>query len=95
MTQRDALRQKLDAKLKEHRAEIDKLQARFAGARADAKLETKQKIAELKAMVSKAETKLQELGRAGEDAWHDMGSGLEKVWADLGSAIDSAKARFQ
>lgn len=95
MSQREALRKKLEAKLKEHRAEIDKLEARFDGARANAELETKQKIEELKDRGNKAEAKLRELERAGEDAWRDIGSGLEKAWNELGSAIDSAKARFQ
>jgi len=95
LTQRDALRQKLEAKLKEYRAEIDKLEARFDGARADAELETKQKITELKRMRDKAESKLRELEGAGENAWQDMRAGLEKAWTELGSAIDAAKARFK
>jgi multidrug resistance efflux pump len=81
--------------LKEYRAEIDKLEARFDGARADAELETKQKISELKRMRDKAETKLRELESAGENAWQDMRAGLEKAWTELGSAIDAAKARFK
>jgi F0F1-type ATP synthase membrane subunit b/b' len=94
MSDKSAYREKLEARLEQWRAEIDKLQAKAAEASADARREYDDQVAELRKQQEEARDKLKELDEASDDAWEDMKGGFEKAWDKLGDAVKSARERF-
>lgn len=94
MEDKNAYRQKLEARLDQWRAEIDKLEAKAAEARADARIEYEKQIEKLRGKQEDARRKLEELDKASGEAWKDLKSGLETAWDDLGRAVKSAVDRF-
>lgn len=95
MSMRDAYEQKLHAQLDEWSSEIDKLKAKADNAKADARLEYRKQIEELRSMREAATNKLAELKDAGDDAWEDLKAGIEVAWGSLGNALKSAASRFK
>ena len=95
MSNRDEYVRKLQEKLGEWNAEIDKLVAKAGEVKADAKNEYAEQIASLKAKQTAAREKIEELQTSGESAWDDLKSGVELAWTAMGEAIDSAKSRFK
>ncbi|MCT4685074.1 MAG: hypothetical protein N4A39_15220 [Roseicyclus sp.] len=94
MSDKTAYREKLEARLDQWRAEIDKLQAKAAEASADARKEYEDQLTELRQQQDAAREKLKELDEASDDAWDDIKDGVEKAWAKLGDAVTSARERF-
>lgn len=94
MDEKNAYRQKLEARLDQWRADIDKLQAKAAEASADTRLEYDEQIKKLRQQQDDARQKLKELDDASGDAWKDLKSGVEKAWDDLGQAVKNATERF-
>jgi ElaB/YqjD/DUF883 family membrane-anchored ribosome-binding protein len=94
MDEKSAYRQKVEARLDQWRADIDKLQAKAVEASADARLEYHKQIDELREKQHKAQAKLKELNEASGDAWKDFKAGVEKAWDDLGDAVKKATERF-
>lgn len=95
MSTKEAYQEKLQSKLDEWGAQIDKLKAKADQADADAKLEYHKQIDSLRSKKEKASEKLNELKQAGEDAWEDMKAGIESAWDSLGDAVESATSRFK
>jgi uncharacterized coiled-coil DUF342 family protein len=95
MSTKQAYEKKLQAKLDEWNAEIDKLKAKANSAEADAQLEYNRQIDELRTKQNEAQKKLDELKEASEDAWKDLKAGIENAWDSLGSSIKSAVSRFR
>ena len=83
MSRKQAYEQQQRAKLKEWQAEIDKLQAKAGQATADAKVEIGKQMDALRSKREAAESKLEELGRAGEEKWEEMKAGIEGAFKDL------------
>lgn len=94
MDDKSAYRQKLEARLDQWRADIDKLQSKAREASADARLEYDKQIDTLRKQQDQAREKLGNLDEAGDDAWKDLKSGFEKAWDDLGTAVKNARERF-
>lgn len=94
MDERDAYRQKAEAKLDQWRAEIDKLQARAAEASADTRIEYEKQLKTLREKQQDMRRQLDELGSAGSDAWKDIKSGLDSAWDDLQASMKNARERF-
>lgn len=94
MTDKNAYRQKLEARLEQWRAEIDKLQAKAAEAGADARAEYEEQIETLRGQQKEARAKLNELSDATGEAWKDLRGGIEKAWDDLGDAVKKASEKF-
>ncbi len=94
MDDKSAYAEKLEARLDQWRAEIDKLQAKAKEASADTQLKYKEEIDNLRAQQKEAEQKLNELGEAQGKAWEDLKSGAEAAWDNLGNAVRSAADRF-
>ena len=95
MSDKSAYREKLEARLDQWRAEIDKLQAKAAEASADARKEYEDQVDELRKQQDAAREKLKELDKASDDAWEDLKDGFEKAWDNLGDAVESARERFK
>lgn len=95
MGMKEAYEQKLQAKLDEWSADIDKLKAKADSAEADLQLEYYKKIEELRSMQETAADKLIELKDAGDDTWEDIKAGVESTWDSLGNALNSFASRFK
>ena len=72
MSMKESYEKKLEAKLDELSAEIDKLKAKAKQTEADTELEYYKHIEELKTMQENARTKLNELKVASNDAWKTL-----------------------
>ena len=95
MPNREAIVQKMKAKLDELNAEVSKLEAKAQGAEADLRLRYHDQIQTLKARREEAKAKLAEFRQAGDDAWQDLKIGLQGAWDILDEAIGSARERFK
>lgn len=91
---KEAYQQKMEAQLKEWSAKIDLLKAKADKAEAGAKVEYYKQIDELRVKAEAAQTKLQQVKEAGEEAWETFKDGAEKAWAELKKAVESASAKF-
>jgi hypothetical protein len=95
MSSRDEYVRKMQAKLEEWNADIDKLAARADEVSAELQSEYAEQIAALKAKQSAARQKIEEVQKSGESAWQDLKAGADLVWTVIGESIDSAKSRFK
>jgi uncharacterized coiled-coil DUF342 family protein len=95
MSMKKAYEQKLQARLDEWSAEIDKLKAKADSAEAGAQLEYYKQIDELRSMQTTAANKLTELKDTGDDAWEALKSGFDGAWDSFGDAMKSAAERFK
>lgn len=95
MSTRDEYVRKMQAKLEEWNADIDKLAAKTSEVSADVRSEYKEQIAALKVKQAAARHKIEEMQISGESAWKDLKSGIELAWAAIGEAVDSVKSRFK
>jgi len=95
MSNRDEYVRKMQAKLEEWNAEIDRLTARAGEVKADVKNEFNGQVESLKAKQTVARQKIEELQQAGDSAWGDLKSGIELAWSAMEEAIDSARSRFK
>lgn len=95
MKNRDEYVHKMQSKLAEWNAEIDRLTLLAEKAAADVRDEYKEQIDTLKSRQEAARKKMEALQNAGESAWDDLKSGAELAWTALGEAIDSARSRFK
>lgn len=94
MSMKKAYEKKLEAKLEEWNADINKLKAKADSAEADTQLEYYKQIDVLRTKQDEAKKKLNELKDASDDAWEDLKVGIESAWESLGSSIKSAMSRF-
>ncbi|MBT8078610.1 MAG: coiled coil domain-containing protein [Gammaproteobacteria bacterium] len=94
MNDKKAYEQKMEARLEEWAAEIDKLKARAKKSDAEAKIEINNQIDEAKEMQQKVEDRLDELRSTSDDAWSDIKQGLDAASASLGASLRSAVSRF-
>lgn len=95
MSSRDEYVRKMQAKLEEWNADIDKLTAKANEVSADIRSEYGEQIEALKAKQAAARQKIEEVQKSGENAWQDLKSGVELAWGAIEEAIDSAKSRFK
>ena len=71
------------------------MKAKAAEANADAAIEYNKMIEDLSGKRNRAQTKLDEIGKASEDAWQDLKVGFESAWNDLNVAFKSAMDKFE
>lgn len=94
MTKRDAYRLKIEAALRELKADMDKLDARIQGAEADASLWFDKERKALEEKEQRLVTRLRKLEQAGEGAFEEIERGVEEAWADLKASFERARDRF-
>ena len=91
---RDAYVKKIQAKLAEWNAEIDKLEAKIDQADAEGRAALQKQIEMLRAKRGETEEKLEQVKQAGGEAWKDVKVGLEVSARAMGEAVKSAVSRF-
>jgi flagellar biosynthesis chaperone FliJ len=92
---KELYQQKMQARLDEWKADVDKLKAKASGASADVQLDMNQQIKVLERNIEEGKAKLSELAEAGEDAWESIKDGVESAWDSLKSAATDAASKFK
>lgn len=95
MTTRDAYIKKFKAQLEQWDAQIDRLEAKAREASADAKIEYEQQLRQIRERRDEARAKIDELRRAGGEAWEDIKDGADEAWTACRNAIEAASERFK
>jgi chromosome segregation ATPase len=95
MIDKKAYIQKMQAKLDEWEADLDKMKAKLSGATADNKIKLNQHINNLESQCSQMKQQLEKLQQSGEAAWHDIQKGCEASWDKLSNAFKDAANKFK
>ena len=95
MNEKELYRQKYQAQLDEWKADVAKLQARAAGAKADAQIEMNRHVKELDQRMHEAGARLAELALASEEGWDSVRKNVEKTWDALKAGVGAAAAKFK
>ena len=95
MNDKELYQQKMQARLDEWNAEVDKLKAKGSGASADVQLDMNKQLKVLEGRIEDGKAKLSELTEASEDAWESIKEGVESAWGSLRSAATDAAAKFK
>ena len=95
MNEKEAYQQKLEAKLDEWMAEIDKLKAKADQASAEAKVEYDKQVNGLHVKQEAAKEKLNALRQAGDDSWEKLKVDIEQTWSDLSEAVKTASSKLK
>ena len=95
MGSKEAYREKLEAQIREWSAKIDLLKARADQVEAEAKIEYRNRIEDIRQRKEALQEKLKELQNASDAAWKEIKGGTEKAAADLRDALQSALAKFK
>ena len=95
MNEKELYRQKHQAQLDEWKADVAKLKARAAGAKADAQIEMNKHVKELDQRLHEAGARLAELAAAGEEGWDSVRKNAERTWDALKAGVGAAAAKFK
>jgi hypothetical protein len=95
MNDKELYRQKRQAQLDEWKADVAKLKARAAGAKADAQIELNKHLKELDHAMHEAGVKLSELTAASEAAWDSARKNVETTWEALKAGVGAARAKLK
>jgi chromosome segregation ATPase len=97
MTDRDSFAEKLKTKIDEWNSEIAQVENRLEGASEHARIETEEKLAELRRYRDEARAKLSEIQEQSENQWQETRSRAESAWTALSDgfsrAMDSLRGR--
>ena len=88
MSKRDEFIARMKSQLDEGKAELHKLESKVENAQADVRDKYRQTIEELREKRVAAETKLEEIGRAGEEVWEELKDEAERTWAAFKAGVD-------
>lgn len=91
----DAYKRKLAAQLKEWNAQINLWEAKVENAGADMKVRRAEVLHGLRAQQRAASEKMQELEKAGVEAWEQVKVTADKIWEDLKSGVADAHSKFK
>ncbi len=95
MNNKEAYVQKMQAKLDEWDADLDKMKAKMSGTGADAKIKFNEQINSLESQCDEMKQQLVALEGAGEEAWEDIRNGFEASWDKLSNAFKDAANKFK
>jgi multidrug resistance efflux pump len=87
MESREAHVGKMETQLKQWGAKLDELVAKADQAGAEAKIEYRKRIDDLRAKQKVARAKLDELKTAGSEKWETLKAGVESAWNELEAAF--------
>ena len=94
MNRKEAYQKKMEAQLREWKADIDKLKAKADKQGVDIQRDVKDQIQELRSLQDAAATKLNKLKETGDDAWEDLKEGVDQAWQSLGLKLRTARSKF-
>ncbi len=83
MSTKDAYKQKIEAELELVQANLEVLKAKAKSAAADTRISYAQEIENIEDNYAIVQSKLDELGEAGEGAWEHLKKDIESSWDSL------------
>ena len=86
--EKELQKQKMQAKIDEWSAELDKLEAQARGASADARLKLDEQMDDLRSRIDEGKSALAALAEKGEEAWASFKERAASTW-------DETKAAYQ
>jgi rubrerythrin len=95
MDKMETYREKLEAQLKEWKAQIEMLEEKAAKASGETKAEMMRSIGELRQKKEVVKEKWSALQKESGIAWDTMKAGVEKAASELKSALDKVLSRFK
>ncbi len=87
MGKKEAYQEKVQAQLREWKADIEKLMARADKAKAEGKIEFYERAERLNAKYQTALKRSQEMKEAGEDKWEAFKTGVEVALGEVKEAL--------
>ena len=84
----DAFVKKMEARLDQLAAEVNKQRAQAQEIEADAELQWHSQLSSLQDELTTARQKLDELADAGTDAWQNMARGFEDAWHNVETGFE-------
>jgi hypothetical protein len=94
MEAKNAYQQKIEARIDEWNAEMDKLRARAERLEAEGRIEAQRRLLDIQARRDAAEAKLADLKKTGDAAWRDLTEGVDRAVQELGDAVKKAASKF-
>lgn len=94
MNEKEAYQRKIEARIAEWNAEMDKLRAQARRLAAEGRIEAESRLQELTIKKKAAEAKLSELRNAGGDAWQELKSGIDRAVRELDESVKRAASNF-
>ena len=88
MMDRKAYLEKMEAQLREWKAEVDAMSARADKARADAKIELNRQVSDLRTKYDRLRERFEDLKTAGEKAYDKLREGFEAAVREFTSAFE-------
>jgi hypothetical protein len=94
MESKDAYKAKIDAQLKEWSIKIADLKGKAELVESNVKVEYLKQVDAMRAKKEETQAKLEELKKAGDDAWETLKAGVEKAASELKDSINSAISKL-
>lgn len=95
MNEKELYRKKMQAKLDEAKAELDKLRAKAKGAGADRGLRLAEQIKSLENKLEDGKKNLNKLAETSDDAWQSVKEGLDSAWDSLKAGLKDAASKYK
>lgn len=95
MESKEAYKARMDKQLKEWSIRIAQLKSKAELAETTIKAEYIRQVDALRARSEEAHAKLEELKKAGDEAWDTLKAGMEQAASDLKNAVNSAIEKFK
>lgn len=94
MMNREQTVEKLKTRLDQWNADIDTLEKKAEGFKADRREELQTAIRDLRRKRAEAREQFEKMKGASDDAFDDLKSGIEKGWDQISDSIEQAKRRY-
>ena len=97
-TDKTAYTRQAEAKLAETKAKLDVIKAKIKGAIAEGEVEAAEQLemveAQLDEYVVDAQTRIEQMKDASEDAWEELKDDVEESWENLSQSVKRVIDRF-
>lgn len=93
--QREAYRQKMEAKLERLKADMRHVRSLLDERKADARLAAEERLSELNTRLESVQTRLDKLKIASESAWAEVRDAAEGAWNELETAFDDLRSDLE
>ena len=94
MFDKEEMKAKTEAAMKEWQAQIDKLQAQAKEMQAEGEIKYREQIAELEKNRDEMGNKMNEALGASEEAWKEMQGGFESAWKSISDSFEKARKKM-
>lgn len=93
-TNNNAYSEKLQARLDQWHAELDKLEAKTRESKADARIELMENVNKVKERWETARSKAREVQKSSGEAWKELRKGTEDAFESLKDAVHRAQSQL-